>query len=97
MMIVAAVVMLVLAAGVLFGAICRLDRLRKGEHKALWIRTYFCFAVFAFWCLIEAVRALVWQSTVVYLPSAAGLAGIGMFMLGSRATWVNGAPDYLNA
>jgi len=97
MMHAAAVLILMLSVVVLFGALCRLDHLRRGEHKALWILVYFAFAVFALWCAIEAVRALIWHSTSVYVPSALALTGIAAFLIGSRSTWTNGAPNYLNA
>lgn len=83
------VVTVALCLGVMWGAVCRLRFLQTRLHKRLWVEAYFLLGVWA----AGELYALVFDGP--RLVSIAGLAFAGLWLLGSRSTWRDSAPSYL--
>ena len=82
---------LIVLAGlfVFVASLCRVNYLHLRTHQPLWVGAY---ALVAVWAAIEALDAL------MFAPDGAtlvGLVGVGLWLWGSRLSWREGAPAYL--
>jgi hypothetical protein len=78
-----------LGAFVFLACICRLRVIRLQTHQSLWVKAYACVA---FWAFAEGIEALIFEADPITL---AGLAGAALWLWGSRVSWRDGPPPYL--
>lgn len=78
---------LLIAAAVLGACVCRIDMMRRGEHRATWFVVYALFAVLALGVALDQVMRhwVDWYET-------AGLVGVLLYMWETRGLWQTHAP-----
>lgn len=76
-----------LCAVVFVGAICRLDLLRAGAHRAEWIAMYTFAAIFAAGTVLDVAHG-----RIVEWWSVAGVVALLLQLHATRRLWANGPP-----
>ena len=84
-----AIATLIAASAVLYGALCRVNYLRTKTHQSLWVCVFLGFAIGAMTALYECLdREPSWSALIM-------CGAAWLYLWGSRKTWRNGAPVYL--
>lgn len=89
MTILLSVCVLVVAIIVFVAAICRLVHINVRTHKLLWVLVYALAALGALTAGLEATQFR------AHAPTLLLLCNVGLALWGSRVTWRDGAPKYM--